>query len=396
MLFQFLWGKRDKIKQNVMINSYQNCGLKMIDIESHFHALKAAWITRIYNGNDNLWTVIPLHYIEKTTMGLFTHMNVDTVAKLPQLQVLPKFYQEVIIGYMRSNKPLPINSKNDLYNQFLWGNRLFVVSGKCIFSRSFINAGIYKVGDVLLKNGFINENVYHTLLDKKHFFRTISLIKSALKPYKELRFKNEIPRLNPLSLEKKISKRKCKYYYDQMVQQKCLINNCANKWSEKLHSIISLETIYKNKLFSNFEVYITEFNFKLFNCILPTGNNLFKWNKKNSAGCIYCDEEKHDERHLLYKCPHLKDIWVNVGYVMALNIDYHVVITGEGANPVQNQIISLLCWLLFKKFIKDINVFKNLCVNQYLKNELNMKLNIYKKVITNEGREILRNVIDSL
>ena len=94
---------------------------------------------------------------------------------------------------MRSNKPSAINSKSDLYNQFLWGNRLLVVDGKCIFSRSFINAGIYKVSDMILMNGYINKNVYHTLKDKKHFFRTISLIKTALKPYKEQRFKHENP-----------------------------------------------------------------------------------------------------------------------------------------------------------------------------------------------------------
>ena len=84
MLYQFLWGKRDKIKRNVMINSYENGGVKMIDIESHFHALKAAWIPRIYNGKDNLWTVIPLHYIEKSTMGLFTHMSVDKITNYYQ------------------------------------------------------------------------------------------------------------------------------------------------------------------------------------------------------------------------------------------------------------------------------------------------------------------------
>ncbi len=271
MLYHFLWGNRDKIKRNIMINSFENGGLKMIDIECHLHALKASWISRIYNGNDNLWTVIPLYYFEKSAMSLFTLMNVDTVTKLPQLQVLSKFYQEVLIGYMRSNKPTPIQTNDDLYNQFLWGNKSFLVNGKCIFSRSFINAGIYKVGDVLLDNGFVNENVYHMLQDKRQYFRTISLIKSALKPYKAIRFMEDIPMLLPINLPTTIPKRKCKFYYEKLVEQKCTANNCTNKWSEKLNSNVSYDTLYRNKMSSNFETYITEFNFKLFNFILATG-----------------------------------------------------------------------------------------------------------------------------
>ena len=204
-----------------MINTFKNGGLKMIDIESHFYALKASWVSRIYNGNDDLWTVLPLFYIDKTAMSLFPLMNVDTVAKLPQLQVLPKFYQEVLIGYMRSNKPTPIQTKDDLYNQFLWGNKSFLVNGKCIFSRSFISAGIYKVSDVLLDNGYINESVYQVLQDKRNYFRTISLIKSALKPYKEIRFMEDSHLLVPIPLPTTLPKQKCKFYYEQ----KCTANN---------------------------------------------------------------------------------------------------------------------------------------------------------------------------
>ena len=97
-----------------------------------------------------------------------------------------------------------------------------------------------------------------------------------------------------------------------------------------------------------------------------------------------------------YTCTHLKDLWLNISNVMALNIDYHVIITGKSANLLQNQIISLLCYLLFKKFIKDINNFQELCVKQYLKKELNLRLDIYKKITTNKAREMIRNVLYSI
>ena len=147
---------------------------------------------------------------------------------------------------------------------------------------------------------------------------------------------------------------------------------------------------------SNFETYITEFNFKLFNFILTTGQKLFKWNKRNSACCIYCNANDHDEYHLLYNCPHLENVWVKISKSMGLDINFKVILTGKNATIVQNQVISLLCCLLYKKFIKDINELQSLSVKQYLVNELTMKLNIYKRVTTNDGKDMIRKVINSL
>ena len=43
----FLWNdKGDKIKRNVMINDYPEGGLKMIDIDSFNKSLKAIWIKK--------------------------------------------------------------------------------------------------------------------------------------------------------------------------------------------------------------------------------------------------------------------------------------------------------------------------------------------------------------
>ena len=81
---------------------------------------------------------------------------------------------------------------------------------------------------------------------------------------------------------------------------------------------------------------------------------------------------------------------------MGLDINFKVILTGKNATIVQNQVISLLCCLLYRKFIKDINELQSLSVKQYLVNELTMKLNIYKRVTTNDGKDMIRKVINSL
>ncbi len=47
-MFTFLWdGKPDKISRNTIIQAYENCGLKMINIHAFITSLKCSWIKRL-------------------------------------------------------------------------------------------------------------------------------------------------------------------------------------------------------------------------------------------------------------------------------------------------------------------------------------------------------------
>ena len=74
MCFNFIWGKRDKIKRTVIINKYVNGGLKMIDVDSHFKAIKASWVPRVFKDTDQLWNALPRFYITNATANLLPTM----------------------------------------------------------------------------------------------------------------------------------------------------------------------------------------------------------------------------------------------------------------------------------------------------------------------------------
>ena len=42
LAYNFLWGKRDKVRRRSIINDHINAGLPMVDIDSYFMALKAS------------------------------------------------------------------------------------------------------------------------------------------------------------------------------------------------------------------------------------------------------------------------------------------------------------------------------------------------------------------
>ena len=92
--FKFIWnGKPDKVKRNLIINSYERGGLQIINIKSYFIALKASWVSRHISN----WKLIPLKYFNATGKNwLALSMNLDSTKSLNNLKKIPEFYREVV------------------------------------------------------------------------------------------------------------------------------------------------------------------------------------------------------------------------------------------------------------------------------------------------------------
>ena len=57
IMYNFIWGKRDKICRRSMICNHEEGGINMIDIDRHFLALKASWVSRIKSSNKP-WNIL--------------------------------------------------------------------------------------------------------------------------------------------------------------------------------------------------------------------------------------------------------------------------------------------------------------------------------------------------
>ena len=66
----FLWdGKRPKVKHFTLTNSYEDGGLKDIDIQTKIKALQLSWISKLYTGSYNPWKHIPLFLYPKRLLA---------------------------------------------------------------------------------------------------------------------------------------------------------------------------------------------------------------------------------------------------------------------------------------------------------------------------------------
>ncbi len=390
LFFNFLWGRKDKIKRLTIIDSVENGGLNMIDIESHVAAIKASWVPRIFNDTDNIWKKIPKYYIGKATCGVISSMSFIKAEQFPRLGNIPEFYQEVILGYCKANHPNKIKNKSDLYNTPLWGNRLLLNKGKCLFSNSFIKSGIKIVSDILLHDGRINPTIYNKLETKSHYFQIMADIIVALKPYNVLRYSTQ--QLNVEQRNKKMINQKCKWFYNQIVQQKYVKNKSMQKWSNNFGFDIEYKYVYHNKIKDCFDTKLAEFHYKLFCGIIACGYNLYKWKKIDSSACNYCGNHIHNEQHMLIDCPYIHDVWDSVKSCFDTEVTMETIVIGHKGNTALNFITTLISFLLYKKSMIDRNLQQNerQPIGIYLRCELSYRILVYvDKLIKDNIQQLL-------
>ena len=118
--YSYLWIK-ERVRRNTIIGDLEEGGANMLDVESHFKALKANWVSRILLSNDRLWAVFARFYCNYFGKDyLVLNMSFKNVAMFPAIKAIPEFYQEIIIYYNECKTPLRLNESN-IHDQLLWG-----------------------------------------------------------------------------------------------------------------------------------------------------------------------------------------------------------------------------------------------------------------------------------
>ena len=93
MQVNFIWdNKRPKIAHLAFISSYEDGGLKDIDIDAKIRSLRLSWVTRLYSGSDHPWKHIPRTILERQLEHKPFFPNVSYTPS----SILPNFYQSMV------------------------------------------------------------------------------------------------------------------------------------------------------------------------------------------------------------------------------------------------------------------------------------------------------------
>ena len=180
-LFSYLWNnKKDKIKREGPYQDIHKGGLRMVDTEIMFKALKLAWIPRLLSPGNPKWKTVPDYYLKGVGgLNFFLRCNYDE----KYLTSLPVFYGN-ILRYFRELKTLYNHNQDQTI--ILHNNKDILIGDKPFFIREWYQNGILSIQDLLTTTGqlmpyqdFLN-NYHCKKTNFLHYYQVISAIPKHL------------------------------------------------------------------------------------------------------------------------------------------------------------------------------------------------------------------------
>ena len=161
----FLWySSKPKINHKTLCHTFEDGGLKNVDVKSKIISLQCSWVKKLYDGNNHDWKSIPLHYMNKY-FGKKNYFHSNLSFNLALVDSFPEFYKEIFINwsnYFVSNSEVP----SCIQSNFLWYNKHILVDNKPVYLSSFSDK---------------NVNFINTLLDCLGNFKSWNVLKTEFK-----------------------------------------------------------------------------------------------------------------------------------------------------------------------------------------------------------------------
>jgi hypothetical protein len=158
--YKFLWnGKRDKVKREILTISYEDGGLKMIDIKLFCQALEMTWIKKYIDPlNCSPWKILLIDSLEQCGVDkilLLGKEGLNTVAS-----TLNPFWKDILDNFSNLENDKVID-RNDVLSQSIWLNSHIKVSNTSPFLKNWIEKDIYIINDLLDQNKQIRERPFN-------------------------------------------------------------------------------------------------------------------------------------------------------------------------------------------------------------------------------------------
>ena len=182
----FLWyQKYPKIKHSTFRNTYENGGLKNVDIECKIISLQCSWVKRLFDNTTHSWKIIP-HYLINVVLGnnfvFHSNLSINEI----KLKKFPNYYRQLLYKWMKHFSCNPI-LPSMIASECLWYNKNIKIDGKTIYYQSlFSENGLNYVGQ-LFENNHVKtwlQNKHEFSLKEKHMFAFFQIIHALPKQWK--------------------------------------------------------------------------------------------------------------------------------------------------------------------------------------------------------------------
>jgi hypothetical protein len=327
----FIWdNKPPKVKYTAMINSIENGGLALQDIDSKLRSMKLKWITKMLETTYNSpWK----SYLNTKFKANINEVPLHNLTENIYPKFNDQFYNDLFSMWAQIHYYKPQNNE-DMSRQELWYNSNIQIENKYIIYKEWDRNNIRYIQDLLDKEGNV---ISKAEMEKKYDIRCKQLQYESLIHAIPKAWKIELKKHKGLNLNYHVIKQcmvvcgktrvnheaiNTKTLYWHLVSTKSERPTSENKWAEKLEFIITEEmwqSIYTNHL-SISDTTLTNFQFKITHRLLACNYNLKIWKVRDNNKCDQCNDIDTME-HMLVNCEESKVFWKRIFKWWAANMN---------------------------------------------------------------------------
>ena len=385
--FHFIWqSKVDKIKRDILIQEYEDGGLKMIHLNHYICSLKCTWIRRLISSETKYKNIFEFYY---TKIDNLINRGKEFARRL----ITDKtniFWNEVLDSWIKMCNLTYPTTFEDILSVNIWDNKNVKIANKTIFYKRWYDKHIYFIKDLIKDDGTLMDA--QTFCDKyeirvivleylgvrmaiENFIRTNQIITEMCSPY------NIYMPFNIKEIFK--SKKGCKDMY-RVCNTKSITSKSQQKWNNIFENVnLNWKIIYKLPATSCNNTKLHWFQYRILHRISATNDLLYKPHIKQDDLCSFCGLLTEKIEHLFWHCNVVVEFWESIErwierwffkrIQFSLNIDKQTAIFGITFNrhfnkPI-NYILIITRYYIYKCRInnKRLNLLAwRKEVNQYL------------------------------
>jgi exonuclease III len=311
LCYEFIWDKKiDKVKRTVAIHCIENGGIGVPEIKAFIKSLKLSWLKKCCNPNySSKWKTILLETVPVDLINVY-----GPRVLLSNQQASNLFWRDVFQSYLEFYNKVDIDSPELVLLEPLFCNDKFKIDGSVFDFKTWAEAGIFAVKDLVQENGkfYSYENFklkFQIQVPLLKYYGCISSIRKYLRKTGITFVNNDCNHTNYNKAYNILIKapKGTKAFYNIFIGEPTIPNPCKN-WEDITNTEIDWTKIFTDTKKIT-EVKLKWFQLKINYRILVTNSMLCRMKIMNTNVCSFCNVEKDTIFHYLWECNHVQSFW---------------------------------------------------------------------------------------
>ncbi len=392
IVYDFVWNKTDRIKRRTLINTYENGGMRMLDVECMINSMKAAWIPRLCNSKYTASFLTEMLNRKKLSLKILLDGNITETSKMDKSVCINSFYTECITAFNKCKTILIPEKMNvsQFLAQPLFCNTLFTNKGKSLLYSHWIESGICWVKDLYDENGVMlkDGDIYNKLEKRQNWMTEVIIVKRLIGKYE--RKYNDMSVAKGVNVKEKVyfvicnkiyeaCEQRSKFFYNALVTKKCMRTHVEKIWERELgleYEVHDWENVYLNRIHGIPIKKVANFMYKFIHRLTVSREILKKWKKSECDMCPVC-KELESVKHIYFECERVNEMWKTIGSALLMDMTWKKIIFGYcqdiTIHSVRNTLLSVIMYSIFSSWmsgIEDTDKFINMNLLHKVKQDI--------------------------